>query len=174
VNLSIVGRHVELSDSLKGTIESGVETLQKFELNIISIRVIVSNGDKKSFSAEFAINLAHKNSIVVKSSNKDLYSAVDSAVAKAEKVLRREHDKIKDHRKDSLSESTFKLVSEQEGNEAVEDEIIPQELKLYKPMEISEALELFKESKDNFYVFYDLDDKMRVIYKIEENKFGLY
>jgi putative sigma-54 modulation protein len=174
LNLSIVGRHVELSDSIKESVESGVSTLQKFELNIISIRVILSDDHKKSFSAEFAINIAHKNSIVVKSTGKDLYSAIDAVVSKAEKTLRREHDKIKDHRKDSISESTFKLISEKEGDEVVEDEIIPQELKLYKPMEIAEALEFLKNSKDRFYVFYDLDEKMRVIYKIEDNKYGLY
>jgi putative sigma-54 modulation protein len=174
LNLSIVGRHVDLSDSIKETVESGVAILQKFELNIISIRVILSDGDKKSFSAEFAINIAQKNSIVVKSTGKDLYSAIDSAIKKAEKTLRREHDKIKDHRKDSISESTFKLISEKEDNEVIEDEIIPQEPKIDKPMEIAQALEHLKDSKDKFFVFYDFDERLRTVYKIEENKYGLY
>ena len=48
------------------------------------------------------------------------------------------------------------------------------ELELYKPLEVEEALEKLKASDMQFYVFNDIDAKMRVIYKRADGKFGLY
>lgn len=55
-----------------------------------------------------------------------------------------------------------------------EDEIVPTELELYKPLEIEEALEKLKASKDIFLVFNDIDAKMRVLYKKKDGRFGLF
>ena len=178
MNVSMVGRQVELTDGIKAQIESGIESLTKYQLNIISFKVIITVEEKKglkTISAEFTINIAHKNTIVVKQKDKNLSTAIDNAVDKAHIILSREHDKIKDHKKEGLEESTYKHISSIEGSdETIEDEIVPQELELYKPMKVSEALERLKDSKQQFFVFYDDEDKMRVIYGISNNKFGLY
>ena len=177
MNISMVGRHVELTDNIKAQIESGVEGLTKYQLNIISFKAIIAVEEKsglKTISAEFTINIARKNTIVIKQKDKDLTVALDNTFDKAHKVLSREHDKIKDHKKDGLEKSTYKHISSIESENIVEDEIVPQELELYKPMEVADALDRLKESKQQFYVFYDHTDKMRVIYRISNNKFGLY
>ena len=176
MNLSIVGRHIDLTDGIKTHIESAVASLEKYNLNIISIRAIVDAEEKKgqkNVSIEFAINIAHRNSVVIKDKNKDLYVAIDSAIDRANKVLSRHHDKIKSHRKDGIEATTYKMISQDEDKD-VEDEIIPMELELYKPLEIEEALNNLKNSTQQFYVFNDIDNKLRVIYKIDESKFGLY
>ena len=57
----------------------------------------------------------------------------------------------------------------------LEDEIIPIKLKSYKPMEIEDALNELKSDNGVFKVFYDLDDNLRVLYKMKDGKhFGLY
>ena len=48
------------------------------------------------------------------------------------------------------------------------------ELELYKPFEIDEALQKLKASDAVFLVFNDMDAKMRVLYKRNDGKFGLY
>ena len=174
MNISIVGRHVELTDGIKNQIESGIEGLTKYKLNIISFKAIIVVEEKsglKTISAEFTINIAHKNTIVIKQKDKTLSVAIDNALDKAHTILSREHDKIKDHKKEGLEESTYKHIN---SVESVEDEIIPQELELYKPMEVAEALEMLKDSDQKFFVLYDKEDKMRVIYGISNHKFGLY
>jgi putative sigma-54 modulation protein len=177
MNLSIVGRHIELTDGIKSHIETAIATLEKYNLDIISIRATIDLEEKKgkkSSSIEFVINVAHKNSIVVKHKHHDLYVAIDEAIRRADKVLNRLHDKIKSHRKEGIESTTYKLISQKEEEKEVEDEIIPMDLELYKPLEIEEALSNLKESDKQFYVFNDIDDKLRVIYKISETKFGLY
>ncbi|MDR1614532.1 MAG: ribosome-associated translation inhibitor RaiA [Campylobacteraceae bacterium] len=171
MNLSISGRQLELTDAIKNYIEEAVDALYKYNLDIISTRVIVSADEKsgkKGFSVEFVINLAKKETIVIKHKDKDLYAAIDIAAERAKKVLRRTHDKI----------TTQKGKTKENENEIIvldgADEIIPMELELYKPLEIEEALQRLKDAGLQFYVFNDMDAKMRVIYKRTDGKFGLY
>jgi putative sigma-54 modulation protein len=179
MNMSIVGRHIELTDAIKSHIESVVDTLKKYNLDIISIRAIVSAEEKKGkkgFVVEFTINLAHKNTVVIRQRDKDVYAGIDLAIERAHKVLRRHHDKITEHKVTTLEELAEQKVELNELKEAYgsDDEIVPTELELYKPMEIEEAMQRLNESDKQFYVFNDMDDKMRVIYKRTDGRYGLY
>ena len=169
MNLSIVGKQLELTDAIKAHVESGKDSLNKYNLDIISTRVVLSADEKngkKGFSAEFAINLAHMNTVVIKQKDKDLYAAIDLAIERAKKVLRRHHDKITNH----------KVKEEAVETEAFDDvdEIVPTRLDSYKPIEIEEALTELKETGKQFFVFMDMDDKMRTIYKRTDDRYGLY
>ncbi len=179
MNMSIVGRHIELTDGIKSHIDGAIETLKKYNLDIISIRAIVSAEEKKGkkgFAIEFTINLPHKNTIVIKQKDKDLYAGVDLAIDRAQKVLRRHHDRITEHKVTPLEELAEQKIQENEIVEAYgsDDEIVPIELELYKPMEVEEAMQRLKDSDRQFYVFNDMEDKMRVIYKRKDGKYGLY
>ncbi len=181
MNLNITARQMDMTDSIKTHIESAVEGLKKFHLDIISTRVVVSaderNG-KKGFLVEFTINLPQKNTVVIKQTDKDLYTAIDLASERAQKVLRRHHDKEVSHRVTKLTDvENLNFLEPEDIDENIEedtDEIIPMELDLYKPMSIEEALDMLKSSNKQFFIFNDLDDKTRVLYKRKDNKFGLY
>ena len=178
MNLSIVGKQFDLTDPIKQHIENAFDALNKYGLDIISGRCVVSADEKngkKGFSVEFALNLAKKDTIVIRHKDKDLYAAVDLALERASKVLRREHDKnttVKN--KDDGKAARAAIADEHHINEGEVDEIIPMELELYKPLEIEEAMQKLKDSDAQFYVFNDMDAKMRVIYKRSDGKFGLY
>jgi len=180
MNTSIVGRHIDLTESIKDYINSSVEVFKKYNLDIISVNSIISQEEKhgkKAFSFEFTLNVAHLDTIVVKQKDKDLYSAIDIAVDRVSKVLRRHHDKIIGHRATKLTEVAASEIEDQIAVELekFEDEISPVRLTSYKPMDIEEALADLKGSDAQFKVFYDKDDNMRVLYKSNlEGKFGLY
>ncbi len=180
MNLSLVGRQIELTDAMKAHIESAIEGLKKFNLDIISVRAVVSADEKngkKGFTVEFTINLPQKNTIVIKQKDKDVYAAIDLAIERAKKVLRRHHDKVTDRQVERVDETGNLKVLETESTiegEGEADEIIPMELDLYKPLEIEEALQMLKESNQQFLVFMDKDDKLRVLYKRKDNRYGLY
>ena len=180
MNMSVVGRQFELTDAIKGHIQSAVESLKKFNLDIISTRVVVSADEKngkKGYIVEFTINLPQKNTVVIKQKDKDVYAAIDLAVDRAQKVLRRHHDKMTDHRvvkPSEIANVNIEEIVDADIHEEDVDEIVPMELDLYKPMEIEEALQLLKESNKQFLIFIDKDDKTRVLFKRKDNKFGLY
>lgn len=175
MNTSIVGKQFELTDAIKSYIEGGFDALSKYNLDIISVRAVITADEKrgrKGFGVELILNLAHMNTVVIKEKDKDLYAAVDTAIERAKKVLRRHHDKVTT-RKGSAGEDAPSLKDVAEELEGV-DEIIPTELDLYKPMEVDEALAILKDSQQQFLVFNDIDAKMRVLYKRSDGKFGLY
>lgn len=176
MNTSIVGKQFELTDSIKSYVDKAFENLKKYNLDIISGRCVISADEKngkKGFVVDFSLNLAKKDTIVIRQKDKDLYAAIDFIVDRASKVLRRYHDKITTHKnKDDLKEAALyqddKIIFE--GT----DEIVPRELDIYRPLEIEEALNILKESGRQFYVFNDTDAKMRVLYKRNDDKYGLF
>jgi putative sigma-54 modulation protein len=178
MNFSIVGRHFELTDAIKSYASNSIDSLKKYNLDIISVTVSISGDEKKGkkgFAVEFIINLPHKDTIVIKQKDKDVYAAIDLAIERAQKVLRRHNDKIKAHKATSVGDIASDELASQEERSNIEDEIIPAELDLYKPLEIEDALALLKESGQQFLVFADKEQNMRVIYKrAEANSYGLY
>ena len=177
MNISLTGRHLELTDAIKEHITTSIETLNKFNMDIISVNVIASTQTKKGKEhsvVEFVINLAHKNSVIIKQNDGDLYTAIDLAITRAQKALRRMHDKDAGHHKVGLNEAKAEAVDVKESAEAMEDEIVPVELDLYKPREVEDVLNDLKESDKMFEIFIDHDGKTRVLYKRNDSKFGLY
>ena len=177
MNISLTGRHLELTDAIKTHINTSIDTLSKYNMDIISVNVVASAQTKKGKEhsmVEFVINLAHKNSIIIKQNDDDLYAAIDIAISRAQKAMRRMHDKNTDHHKVGLNEAKSENANVKEAVEAMEDEIVPVELDLYKPREVEDVLQDLKDSDKIFEIFLDNEDKTRVLYKRNDGKFGLY
>ncbi len=177
MNISLTGRHLELTDAIKAHMNSSIETLSKYNMDIISVNVIASAQTKKGKEhsvVEFVINLAHKSSIVIKQNDGDLYAAIDMATSRAQKAMRRMHDKESEHQKVGMNEAKAEEVNVKEEAEAMEDEIVPVSLELYKPREVEDVLSDLKDSDKMFEIFIDHDGKTRVLHKRNDGKFGLY
>lgn len=177
MNISLTGRHLELTDAIKAHMTTSIETLNKFNLDITSVNVVASAQTKKGKEnsvVEFLITLAHKNSIIIKQNDNDLYAAIDKATSRAQKAMCRIHDKESDHQKVGLNEIKADNVDIKATIEAMEDEIVPVELDLYKPREVEDVLNDLKEGGKMFEIFIDHDGKTRVLYKRNDSKFGLY
>lgn len=177
MNVSLTGRGVELTDPIKEYLQNAIATLEKFNLNIISVQAVCSknsNGKKQGVTVEFTINLAGRNTIVIKQRDDDLYAAIDIAIDRAQKAMRRMHDRETDHQKVGLNEAKAQTPDIKAEAESMEDEIVPVELELYKPREVAEVLEELKESEKQFAIFLDNDGKTRVLYKRNDGRFGLY
>lgn len=119
--------------------------------------------------------MAKANMIVISQKDKDLYVAADLAFARMHKILRRYHDKINQKHTTPTEElMAMDILRDEALTLKGEDEIVPMDLYLHKPMDIDEALECLKSSSQQFFVFNDKDSKMRVIYKRIDGKYGLY
>jgi len=177
MNISLTGRQLELTDAIKAHMTTSIETLKKFNLDIISVSMVASAQTKKGKEhslIELVINLAHKNSVIIKQNDGDLYAAIDMAISRAQKAMRRMHDRDSGHHKIGLNEAKAENVNVKEAVEEQEDEIVPVELDLYKPREVEDVLNDLKDSGKMFEIFLDNEDKTRVLYKRNDGKFGLY
>ena len=173
MNTSIVGKNLELTEPIKNYAESAFEAIKKYNLDIISANMVLSDNKKGFFSVEFVINVKDKHTVVITQREKDLYAAIDLALDRAKKNLRRYADKIKDNNNEgikSLDNGEAPLPEKDEDGE----ELIPLEPKLYKPLDFEEAKLMLDESEENFFVFYDIDGNMRVITKLDNEHYGLY
>jgi len=177
MNISLTGKHLELTDAIKAHMTTSIETLSKYNMDIISVNVVASAQTKKGKEhsvVEFVINLAHKNSIIIKQNDGDLYAAIDIAIARAQKAMRRMHDRDSEHHKVGINEAKAQDVNVKEVEESMEDEIVPVELDLYKPREVEDVLTDLKDGDKMFEIFLDNENKTRVLYKRNDGKFGLY
>jgi len=174
MNTSITGRHFELTESIKAYANAAVEGLNKYNLDITSANTVISASEKKGFAVEFIVNLKNKNTIVITQVDKDVYAAIDLAIERVKKSLRRHADKIKGHRIMSFKDMGEEAVAVSELD--TEDvEIVPMDLELHKPLDFDEAIAALKaETKRQFIVFNDEEGLMRVMYKRADGKFGLY
>lgn len=178
MNKSITGRHFELTDTIKAYADAAVEGLNKYHLDIISANTVISANEKngkKGFVTEFIVNLKDKNTIVITQNDKDVYAAIDIAIERVKKSLRRHSDKIKGHRIMSFKDLGVEAEAVSEYNTNDELEIVPMDLELHKPLDFDEAIDALKaETKRQFIVFNDHEGLMRVMYKRADGKFGLY
>lgn len=187
MNVTITSRHLELTDSIKDYILRLSESLEKYNLDILSTRVVISYQEKKgqgkngkakkkrSYTIDITLSIAKANTVVISQKDKDLYAACDLAFSRMHKILRRYHDKI-NYKQAIPSEEIMatEILRSEARASSEEDEIVPMDLDLHKPLDIQDALERLKSSSQQFFVFNDKDSKMRVIYKRIDGKYGLY
>jgi len=103
MNLQIRAKDLTLTDGTRAHIESAVEAFRKYSLDITSINCHL-NAQKKGVEVEFEVRVAHAEPIIITQSDDVLDAAIDIAIDRAEKALRRLHDKLTDHNNSSIKE----------------------------------------------------------------------
>ena len=102
MNVNITGRHITLSDQNQH-IEAALESFTKYQLDITTVNFVVSE-IKNGVNVEFDMHIAHANPVVINQGDKDLDTAIDLAIERATKALRRLHDRVVSHGNDSLKD----------------------------------------------------------------------
>jgi putative sigma-54 modulation protein len=166
MNVTVVGRNVELTESMKNHIKKVINEIEKYNLGILHSVVTIEKDKRDFFNAEIIMNIPEKGTAVVHFKDKDMYASLDKAKDKLEKLLRRYHDKIKNYRKNDRLEEI--IVEESQ------DEIVEVPLDVEKPLSIDEAIEEYKKSGLYFMVFRDKNGEKKVIYRRKDGKLGLY
>lgn len=103
MNLQIRSKGVTLTDSTRSHIESAVEAFRKYSLEITTINCAIAT-EKKGVFVEFDIRIAHAQPVVISQSDEDLDTAIDLAIDKGAKALRRLHDKMVSHKATSVKD----------------------------------------------------------------------
>lgn len=178
MNTSIVSRRIELTDPIREYIESALSQLDKYNLDIIAAKAIVSDtkkDKKEAFELEFTIQLAKRDTVVIKQVDKDLYAAIDLAIERVKKVLRRFKEKVNNKIHSHTNDKTPSDADIPDlYNDMDEMEVVPAALDNDKPMEIEEAMKILEAGDLMFFVFDDLEGKRRTIYRRKDGRFGLY
>lgn len=103
MNLQIRAKDITLNEHTKKHISAAVEVFRKYSLDITGIDCVVAS-EKKGVMVEFNIKIAHAKPVVITQHDEVLDAAIDLAVDRASKALRRLHDRVVSHGKESLKD----------------------------------------------------------------------
>lgn len=103
MNVQIRAKDLTLNDSNKAHIEVAIEAFKKFQLDITTVNVILA-AEKKGVLVEFDIHIAHAQPVVINQTDDNLEAAIDLAIDRASKALRRLHTKVTEKQATSVKD----------------------------------------------------------------------
>ena len=93
MNVQIHAKDVTLQDNTRAHIQSAIDSFTKYSLDITSVNVHI-RAEKKGITIEFDIHVAHAQPVIINQSDDNLDAAIDLAIDRATKALRRLHTKV--------------------------------------------------------------------------------
>jgi len=103
MNVQIHAKDITLHSSTQDHIQAAIDSFRKYSLDITTVNVDV-RAEKKGVSIEFDIHIAHSQPVVINQIDDNLDAAIDIAIDRTTKALRRLHDKIISHQKSSIKD----------------------------------------------------------------------
>lgn len=104
MQISITGRHMELTDALRDHAESRLERMNS-EFPRLQSAQMVLDVEKHRQMAELVVHAPNHVVVDAAEETSDMYASIDGAVDKATKQLRKIRDKMVDHKsQESLGE----------------------------------------------------------------------
>jgi putative sigma-54 modulation protein len=98
MQVSITGRHVNVTDNVKAHVEDKLERCLGVFPRIESIRVILDKENRDEVS-EIIIQAANHIRVSATEKSENLYDAIDRSIEHAERQMRKQRDKIQEHHK---------------------------------------------------------------------------
>ncbi len=179
MQITVTGRHMELTPTLKDHVQSKVNKLNKYLENILEAHVVLSV-EKYRHIAEITIHLDGVN-INSKGETNDMYASIDQVMEKIERQItkRKSKQQTPSNRKENIDQELSNNLSAVEEKKSLEAEKIAgrivKSLKFEpKPMSPSEAVLQLNVSQDQFLVFANSSTNViNVVYKKKDGDFGL-
>ena len=169
---SVTFKNIDPSENLKSYVGEKLDRFDKYLYNPAEANVVLSV-EKFRHMAEINI-IGDRLNIYGKEVTDDMYSAIDIALDKLEKQIKKNKGKIRKYRIGSKSNSKENIV---EDTPSMEDETTPHVIVKnieYKPMDVEEAIMQMGLVNDNFLVFTDArSNRINVLYRRKDGNYGL-
>ncbi len=169
---SVTFKNVDPSDHLKAYVSDKLDRFDKYLDNPAEASVVLTV-EKFRHIAEINIT-GDKLTIIGSEETNDMYSAIDMALDKLEKQIKKSKQKIRERRTASKNRSLSLL----EEADTLPDDDTERQIKIrnieYKPMDIEEAVLQMDLIEDNFLVFTNArSDRINVLYRRRDGHYGL-
>lgn len=105
MDITVIGRHMEVTDAMRQYVESKAAKLPRFYDNVLSAEVILGIEAEKAI-AEIVVTANRRNTFVATHRDDDMYAAIDECLKKITEQLRRHKDKVRDRQGPSMGEAT--------------------------------------------------------------------
>lgn len=94
MNVQVASKEINVSEHTHAHLQAAKEQFLKYGMEITTANTFITK-EKDGVSVEFDLHIAHQSPIVVKQTDKDLDAAIDIAIDRVSKALRRLADKVK-------------------------------------------------------------------------------
>jgi putative sigma-54 modulation protein len=97
VQVTIIGRHIDVPGDMKRYIEEKSEKLPHYYDRVMSVEVIV-DAEHATKSVELVVSVAGHEDFVAKETGTDIYTCFDLCIDHLEKQLTRHKDRVRDRK----------------------------------------------------------------------------
>ena len=174
--ISVTFRNAEGESWQKGYVEERLQKLKKYVDKPGEARVILA---VEKFRNVAEINLAADGlNINAKEEEKDMRLAIDNAIVKIERQLKKHKEKIREHKNNSLREDGGAgggiAADDMAEADASGAEIVSVKRVVLEPMSVDDAVMEMESTKNHFVVYRDsTTENINVMYRQEDGKFAL-
>jgi|DewCreStandDraft_5_1066085.scaffolds.fasta_scaffold09845_5 putative sigma-54 modulation protein len=169
MNITVTFRHLNPSDGLRNYATQKVERLKKFARHVLEAHVILAV-EKQRHRAEILV-AGRDLQVTAAEETTDLYSALDLALDKVERQLKKWDEKRKEH-KNSRPIATLPAASDEDSPPSgprITIQRVP-----VKPMSVEEALLQIQQGKQDFFLFHNEEtDSVAILYRRRDGDFNL-
>lgn len=177
MKVTVTGKHVKLTDGIKGYTEDKLKKLGKYLDEDTEVKVTVSAGKNRQ-KIEVMIPNVNGHTIRVEEEQDNLYPAIDLVCDKLSRQIIKYKDKFKTRVPGNFSiryEGIEELAQELDY-EVEEPEVVIERRKKFnlKPMSVEEAILQMNLTDHDFYMFKDRESfEICLVYKRKEGGYGL-
>lgn len=190
MDVQIKTKNIRLTDALETYIQRKYQKLEKVNVRVIDAKLEARSDRKKTGGDHYVVQLTiatPDNILRAEESNADLHTAIDLAIVRMERQIRRFRDKqvFQRRRQKALSHSavTQPILPEEVADiplDDLEDDEPPIETlvrrKRFKlqPMDENEAIEQMELLGHDFFVFFNPEEaQINVLYRRRDGQYGL-
>jgi len=170
MKISVTFRNGEGENWQKVYAEERIEKLTRYLDMPAEAHIILSTEKFRSFAE---INLSANGwNVNAKEEAKDMHLAIDSCIEKIEKQLKKQKEKTREHKPNSIRHTEEKLG--EGGEDATLSKIVETRRVVLTPMSVGEALMEMEGSKDNFILYRDSSsENVSLIYRRDDGTYAL-
>ena len=164
---SIRGEKLEVTDSIREYVMDKLNKMEKYfdDPNNVSVKILFSVRGREQ-KIEVTIN-SRGYDLRAEVSHSDMYAAIDLAVDKLERQIRK-------HKTKMMSRERAQIVYEDDIYEEESYDVIKRKKVYLKPMDEEEAIVQMEMLGHTFYIFKDIEtETVKVLYKRYDDIYGV-
>lgn len=96
--VTITGKHIEITDAIRKHIEEKASKLPRYLDSVMQIDAVVEGREGVMQNVEVIVSVEHRDDVVARESDPDLYTCIDKAMHKVERQLRKTKEKQRDNK----------------------------------------------------------------------------
>ena len=172
MKISVTFRNGEGENWQKVYAEEKMQKLKKYLDAPAEAHIIVT---MEKFRNATEINLSSNGwNINAKEEGKDMRVALDRCVDKIEKQLKKQREKVRDHKPKNIRRGQEKSVAIEDVDETTSNKITETRKIILKPMTFDDAVMELEETNDRFIVYRDASsENVSLIYRRDDGNYTL-